>query len=101
MKNIDKKLRAKGFIPFSEVYNEWMKDPEFRKIQKENELEDKLFYAIIEARIKKGITQKALAEKMGTKQSAIARFESGNYNPSLSFLKKLANALGLTLTVRV
>lgn len=54
---------------------------------------------IIEARIHKKMTQKELAGKMGTKQSAIARFEAGNINPSLDFLQKLATVLGYRLTV--
>ena len=42
--------------------------------------------------------QKQLAEKIGTKQSSIARLESGNYNLSFQFLQKIANALGKQLT---
>lgn len=60
-----------------------------------------LISQVIAARIKKGITQKDLAEKMGTKQSAIARLESGNSNPSISFLEELANVLGYKLTVKI
>lgn len=60
-----------------------------------------LISQVIAARIKKGITQKDLAEKMGTKQSAIARLESGNSNPSISFLEKLARVLGYKLTVKI
>ena len=43
---------------------------------------------LIAARLKKGMTQKEVAEKMGTKQSAIARLESGSINPSLDFIHK-------------
>ena len=40
------------------------------------------------------MTQKELAEKVGTSQPAIARLESGNYkNVSLSFIRRLALAL--------
>jgi ribosome-binding protein aMBF1 (putative translation factor) len=35
---------------------------------------------LISARMSRGITQKQLAQKIGTKQSAIARFEAGNVN---------------------
>ena len=46
-------------------------------------------YEIICAEIKcrkaLGITQKELAERMGTAQANISRFESGSYNPSLAF----------------
>lgn len=56
---------------------------------------------MIRKRIQKGITQKELAREIGTKQSAISRFESGDYNPTISFLYKLAGALGVELTVSV
>jgi ribosome-binding protein aMBF1 (putative translation factor) len=84
-----------------QFHGELLKDPEYKKAYDSLELEFKLIEAIIEQRIKKGLTQKQLAEKIGTKQSAIARFESGTYNPTLSFLKKLAQALGVTITVKV
>ena len=48
---------------------------------------------IIRLRIEKGLSQKELADLIGSKQSAISRLESGNYNPSVQFLIKLANAL--------
>jgi len=54
---------------------------------------------LISARIKKGITQKELAKKIGTKQSAIARFEAGNVNPSLGFLEKMAEVMGYKIHV--
>ena len=54
---------------------------------------------LISARIKRGITQKELAQKIGTKQSAIARFEAGNINPSLGFLEKMAEVMGYKLTI--
>jgi predicted transcriptional regulator len=54
---------------------------------------------LIAARIKKGVTQKELAQRIGTTQSSIARFEGGNVNPTLDFLEKIAEVLELTLTV--
>ncbi len=55
--------------------------------------------AVIERRLEKGITQSKLAKKVGTKQSAISRLESGNFNHSISFLEKVAKALNLKLEV--
>ena len=87
------------YIPFSRIKAEHMKDPEFKKAYDDLELEFQLIAAMIDRRNRKKITQKALAEKIGTKQSAIARFESGRANPRLSFLKKLSRALDVKLTV--
>ncbi|MBI2009785.1 MAG: helix-turn-helix transcriptional regulator [Candidatus Chisholmbacteria bacterium] len=56
--------------------------------------------AMIEARIKKGLTQAKLAKKIGTKQSVISRLETGHANPSLNFLRKLASALDTTLKIQ-
>ena len=54
---------------------------------------------LISARLKQKMTQKDVAEKIGTKQSAIARLEAGNTNPSLEFLQKIAQVMGYKLTV--
>ena len=45
---------------------------------------------VLEARISKGMTQKELASRLKTKQSAIARLENGNVNISLKLLDKIA-----------
>lgn len=59
----------------------------------------KAISALISARTKKGITQKELAKKIGTKQSAIARFEAGIVNPSLGFLEKIADVMGYRVNI--
>lgn len=56
---------------------------------------------LIAARNKKGLTQKELAQKIGTKQSAIARLESGSVNPSVEFLQKIAQVMGYKLTIQL
>lgn len=59
----------------------------------------KAISVLISARTKKGITQKELAQKIGTKQSAIARFEAGIVNPSLGFLEKIAGVMGYRVNI--
>lgn len=56
---------------------------------------------IIGARLKRGMTQKDVADKIGTKQSAIARLEAGNTNPTIGFLEKIASVLGARLTIQL
>ena len=62
-------------------------------------LKFELIGALVAYRIEKGITQKQLAELIGTQQSSIARFESGSYNPSLAFAQKIADAIGIKIVV--
>ena len=45
------------------------------------------------------MTQAELAKRADTKQSNISRFESGNYNPSVEFLQKIAGALDKRLEI--
>ena len=59
----------------------------------------KIISELISARLKNGITQKELAQKIGTKQSAIARFEAGNVNPSLGFLEKMAEVMNYKMNI--
>jgi DNA-binding XRE family transcriptional regulator len=68
-------------------------DPEVAKALQENELEYNVIREFIKARLEKNLTQQQLADLVGTQQSNISRLESGNYNPSLEFLDKLAKAL--------
>jgi ribosome-binding protein aMBF1 (putative translation factor) len=78
-----------------------MKRPGYKEAHAELEYEFALINEIIRQRYEKGLTQVQLAEKMGTKQSAIARFESGASNPTVDFLKRLSQALGLKLQITV
>lgn len=79
---------------------ELLKDPEVQKALKESELEFQIAKAIIEARINLGLSQKDLAEKLHTKQSVISRVENAKITPSLSFLKRLAEVLNVSLQVQ-
>jgi DNA-binding XRE family transcriptional regulator len=88
------------FLPFDELKKELLKDPEARREYELLQPEFEIMKQIIEARIHKKITQKELARRMGTGQSAISRLESGEYNPSLKFLKKFAESLGTRLVIR-
>ena len=78
---------------------ELFKDPEFKAEYDALEPEYQLIRQIIKARAEKNMTQKELAEKIGTKQSSIARLEGGTYNPSFQFLQKVAVALNKKLSV--
>ena len=62
--------------------------------------EIQIIRALIISRNKKGMSQRKLAQKMGVTQSSLARFETGGINPTLSFIQKVTNGLGLKLLVK-
>ena len=76
-------------------------NPEVKAELLKNELEYKLIEEVIAARIEHNLTQKQLADLVGTKQSNISRFENGNANPSIEFLKKIALALNKKVEIHL
>ncbi len=54
-------------------------------------------HLVREARLRAGLTQAELAARLGTTQSAIARWEAGGTQPSLETLRRVARACGLEL----
>ena len=86
-------------LDFEDWKKQALKDPKLKVEYDRLQPEFAVIRAIIEARSKKGITQKTLAKKMHTKQSAISRLESGRANPSLNFLTKLAQATNTRLEI--
>jgi ribosome-binding protein aMBF1 (putative translation factor) len=96
---IKKKLsKLKSFDTF---LKEQLKDPEFKKEYLALGPEFDLIEKMIEKRIKRGLTQKQLARKLRTKQSAISRFESGRGNPTVNFLYNIADALGIKIKIEI
>jgi predicted transcriptional regulator len=86
---------------WKEFFKKQMEDPEFASEYSQLPPVE-LVAQILEARAKRGITQKVLADMIGTKQPAIARLESGDYTGcSLKTLQKIADALETTLKITI
>jgi transcriptional regulator with XRE-family HTH domain len=56
---------------------------------------------VAERRIEKGLSQRELAERCGTTQSAIARLERGGRPPRIDTLLRIAEALDCELVVEL
>jgi ribosome-binding protein aMBF1 (putative translation factor) len=84
---------------FEQFEREQLKKTGYKQAYDNLEVEFKIYEALIMARIDKKLTQRQLAKKLGIAQSALARFESGRTNPTLSFLQKITTELGLKLTI--
>lgn len=88
-------------ITSDQLHERLMLNPEFRKIWEAGRPAFALKCALIDARLAGELTQAEIAERAGTTQSAIARFESGRTNPTLAFMQRLAEALDSKLEVRL
>ena len=82
-----------------ELTNKLMQDPDFKKEYEALQPEMNITRAILDARIRAGMTQMELAEKSGISQADICRLEKGTRNPSIALLKRLAEAMDSTLRI--
>ena len=92
---------SKASISFEEMKKDLLKDAEFKAEYEKLLPRYEAIEQIIRARKEQNITQAELAKRVGTQKSNISRLESGNYNPSLDFLAKVAESLGKKLTVQL
>jgi transcriptional regulator with XRE-family HTH domain len=76
-----------------------MSDPAYRGEYDSLEGEFALAAALIGARADAGMTQEQLAQRMGTKQEVVARWEGGKVLPSTRTLAWLAKATGTRLQI--
>lgn len=84
---------------FKDFLAEQLKDPEIRAEYDALEPEFSLMQAMIDARKSSGLTQKQLSERTGIAQSDISKLESGNGNPSLRTLERLAKGMGMRIQI--
>lgn len=81
---------------FQDLYQ---RDEEFRQVWEARSLSRELGETLLQRRIELGYSQRELAEKIGTSQNRIYLIETGEANPTLDTLERLAVVLGVRLTV--
>ena len=91
-----------GFVEINDLVEEHEHDPHRKAhIEAGRKLVAERYSASIRGlaalRMKRGWSQRNLADAIGVKQPHIARLESGHNDPSLSTLRKLATALGTSV----
>ena len=84
---------------YKEFLDEKLKDPEFKKEWDELEPEFQLIKAMLQGREEQNLSQRQLEDRTGVTQSDISKIESGEANPTLETLKKLAKGLGMNLSI--
>ncbi len=72
---------------------------DFKKLANDNEPRYLLVRSLIGARLRKKLSQKELAHRIGTKQPVISRLENLESKPTLSLLERISQALDVKLHV--
>lgn len=76
--------------------------PGFKEAYDDLALEYQVIDQLLKARARAGLTQDAVAERMGTTKSAISRLErAGKHAPSLTMLQRYAKAVGCELKIQL
>lgn len=73
---------------------------ESRRMAEDKAWEEYNAQILLDARKKAGLTQKELADRIGTDKGYISRLERGLITPSVSTLYRIASAMGLTVELR-
>lgn len=84
---------------FRKYLDKQMNNPDFKEEWETLQPEFAIIQAMIDARKQSGLTQKQLSEKTGIAQGDISKLESGNANPSLRTLQRLAAGMGMKVKI--
>ena len=77
-------------------------DPRAHRLLNNARVNAQVAQLVYDARTAARLTQRQLAERIGTKQSVIARLEDTDYDGhSLSMLRRIADAVGKRLEIRL
>ena len=98
-KTAEKRPSKARTIPYKKVRATWRKDPAFVKAHAELEDEFAIVTELIRARMKAGLSQAEVAERMQSTQPAVARLESAGRIPSTRTLQRYARATGHRLRI--
>jgi len=89
-------------VPVADDIAEWhANDPAFQAERERMLPYAELAKLVIRLRALEGLSQEELARRMGTTKAAISRLESGRHRPTVETLRRLAEALGGTLTLTI
>ncbi len=83
-----------------EIRTGFLADPQVQQAYSDLEPRFAVVRQLIEMREKHGWSQRDLAERAGMKQPQLARLETGQVEPRLDTLQRLAKAMGSRLTIR-
>jgi len=94
-------MKLSDMITHDQLLEEELQDPAFRTEWERTALARAVAIQVVRFRGERRLTQKALAESLGMKQPQIARLESGEHNPSIETLARLAGVMGVEFNIDI
>lgn len=84
------------------IHERHMRDSlEYRREYERTRLANEVAVRVVNYRAEHGLSQTALARLLGMHQSAIARLEAGEHEPSFTMLSRLSQVLGEDFSVEI
>lgn len=80
---------------------QWLSEPDVQAAYAAQADEFAIVRELIAARMRAGLTQSEIAQRMGTTQSVVARLEGGQRTPSMRTVQRYAQAAGCRAVVRL
>ena len=94
-------MTPKKLIAGEDVLARQLKDPDFRAEWERTSLARAVAIEVVKYRADQGLSQAALAERLGVSQPIVARLERGDHTPNWETLGRLARAMGVHFLVDV
>ena len=91
--------KIQSLTSWNEVKKTLMKNKKYREVYEKMKPQYELANSLIRIRLDKKLSQKKLAEKIGTKQPVISRLENMTSKPTITLLTKISQALNVKLRV--
>jgi transcriptional regulator with XRE-family HTH domain len=88
-------------IALKDIKARLLADPEVQAEYERLAPEFEIANTLVRARAKAGLSQKEIAERMGTTQSAVARIESGKTSLRTATIQRYAEAIGCRVELKL
>lgn len=99
MRQANRTMKLKELRSSRDVLEKELRDPEFRAEWERTALARAIASRVIAYRLENDLSQTALAERLGMKQPAVARLESGEHTPTIDTLLRIVSVLNIELVI--
>jgi transcriptional regulator with XRE-family HTH domain len=95
------KSKGNGMKLSEQMLAEEVRDPEFQREWDRTAVARAVALKVLTYRTEHGLSQRALAKKLGMTQPQLARLEAGEHNPTIDTLARLAQTLDLEFAIDI